>query len=83
MLHVTVAGTDDVPIAPDSDTLRALRGALTEYGDPNLPVRVDGRELVLLLIAAQVKVAPGHTWQNVEPRLRQALLNRLGFEGRE
>ncbi|MGX5208028.1 putative baseplate assembly protein [Streptomyces violaceus] len=83
VLHVTVAGTDDVPIALDSDTLRALRGALTEYGDPNLPVRVDGRELVLLLIAAQVKVAPDHAWQNVEPRLRQALLNRLGFEGRE
>ncbi|MGW0866120.1 putative baseplate assembly protein [Streptomyces sp. NPDC002611] len=83
VLHVTVAGTDDVPIAPDSDTLRALRGALTEYGDPNLPVRVDGRELVLLLIAARVKVAPDHAWHQVEPRLRQALLNRLGFEGRE
>ncbi|MGA5358342.1 putative baseplate assembly protein [Streptomyces purpurascens] len=83
VLHVTVAGTDDVPIAPDSDTLRALRGALTEYGDANLPVRVDGRELVLLLIAAQVKVAPDHAWHTVEPRLRQALLNRLGFEGRE
>ncbi|MEU1572648.1 putative baseplate assembly protein [Streptomyces collinus] len=83
VLHVTVAGTDDVPIAPDSDTLTALRGALTEYGDPGLPVRVDGRELVLLLIAAKVKTAPGHSWQYVEPRLRQALLHRLGFEGRE
>ncbi|MFD7247283.1 putative baseplate assembly protein [Streptomyces massasporeus] len=83
VLHVTVAGTDDVPIAPDSDTLTALRGALTEYGDPGLPVRVDGRELVLLLIAAKVKVAPDHAWQYVEPRLRQSLLHRLGFEGRE
>ncbi|MEW2809087.1 putative baseplate assembly protein [Streptomyces massasporeus] len=83
VLHVTVAGTDDVPIAPDSNTLTALRGALAEYGDPGLPVRVDGRELVLLLIAAQVKVAPDHAWQYVEPRLRQALLHRLGFEGRE
>ncbi|MFJ4276568.1 putative baseplate assembly protein [Streptomyces massasporeus] len=83
VLHVTVAGTDDVPIAPDSHTLTALRGALTEYGDPGLPVRVDGRELVLLLIAAKVKVAPDHAWQYVEPRLRQALLHRLGFEGRE
>ncbi|MFF8395689.1 putative baseplate assembly protein [Streptomyces sp. NPDC016172] len=83
VLHVTVAGTDDVPIAPDSDTLTALRGALTEYGDPGLTVRVDGRELVLLLIAAKVKVAPDHSWQYVEPRLRQALLHRLGFEGRE
>ncbi|MEU9785085.1 putative baseplate assembly protein [Streptomyces phaeochromogenes] len=83
VLHVTVAGTDDVPIAEDSDLLRALRGALTEYGDPNLPVRVDVRELVALLVAAKVKVAPDHTWQIVEPRLRQALLRRLGYEGRE
>ncbi|WP_328846628.1 putative baseplate assembly protein [Streptomyces sp. NBC_00258] len=83
VLHVTVAGTDDVPIAEDSDLLRALRGALTEYGDPNLPVRVDVRELVALLVAAKVKVAPDHSWQVVEPRLRQALLRRLGYEGRE
>ncbi|KUO05406.1 putative baseplate assembly protein [Streptomyces caeruleatus] len=83
VLHVTVAGTDDVPIDGDSDTLRALRGALTEYGDLNLPVRVDVRELVLLLVAARVKVAEDHAWEFVEPRLRQALLARLGYEGRE
>nr|WP_217213657.1 putative baseplate assembly protein [Streptomyces sp. AC550_RSS872] len=83
VLHVTVAGTDDVPIDGDSDTLRALRGALTEYGDMNLPVRVDVRELVLLLVAAKVKVAEDHAWEIVEPRLRRALLARLGYEGRE
>ncbi|WP_234333496.1 putative baseplate assembly protein [Streptomyces viridochromogenes] len=83
VLHVTVAGTDDVPIDGDSDTLRALRGALTEYGDLNLTVRVDVRELVLLLVAAKVKVARDHAWEMVEPRLRQALLHRLGYEGRE
>jgi hypothetical protein len=81
VLHVTVAGTDDVPLAEDN--LRPLSAALTEYGDPNLPVRVDVRELVLLLIAAKVKVAPDHAWEFVEPRLRQALLRRLGYEGRE
>ncbi|WP_405874637.1 putative baseplate assembly protein [Streptomyces sp. NBC_00005] len=83
VLHVTVAGTDDVPLDGDSDTLRALRGALTEYGDPNLTVRVDVRELVLLLVAAKVKVAPDYSWEFVEPRLRQALRTRLGYEGRE
>ncbi|MGW6137967.1 putative baseplate assembly protein [Streptomyces sp. NPDC055140] len=86
VLHVTVAGTDDVPLDGDgagSATLRALRGALTEYGDANLPVRVDVRELVLLLVAARVKVAPDHAWEFVEPRLRQVLLRRLGYEGRE
>ncbi|WP_314416328.1 putative baseplate assembly protein [Streptomyces sp. DSM 40484] len=90
VLHVTVAGTDDVPIAGagagdggDSPLLRSLRAALTEYGDPNLPVRVDARELVALLVSAKVKVSPDYSWQLVEPRLRQALLRRLGFEGRE
>ncbi|MFM9373411.1 putative baseplate assembly protein [Streptomyces sp. Da 82-17] len=83
LLHVTVAGTDDVPIADDADVLRALRSSLAEYGDPRLAVRVDVRELVLLLLAARVKVAPDHTWSVVEPRLRRALLRRLGFEGRE
>ncbi len=82
VLHVTVAGADDVPL-DGSDTLDALRGALTEYGDPGLPVRVDARELVLLLLDARVKVAPDHAWETVEPRLRQALLRRLGYEGRE
>ncbi|MEV4342618.1 putative baseplate assembly protein [Streptomyces sp. NPDC049590] len=81
VLHVTVAGTDDVPLTDDN--LRPLRAALTEYGDPNLPVRVDARELVLLLVAAKVKLAPDHAWETVEPRLRQALLLRLGYEGRE
>ncbi|MBQ0854486.1 putative baseplate assembly protein [Streptomyces sp. BH-SS-21] len=90
VLHVTVAGTDDVPITGagagdggDSPLLRSLRAALTEYGDPNLPVRVDARELVALLVSAKVKVSPDHSWQFVEPRLRQALLRRLGYEGRE
>lgn len=46
-------------------------------------MRVDVRELVVLLLAAKVKVAPDHAWETVEPRLRQALLRRLGFEGRE
>ncbi|MEU6657784.1 putative baseplate assembly protein [Streptomyces sp. NPDC046821] len=83
LLHVTVAGTDDVPMAEDSDLLRSLRAALTEYGDPRLPVRVDVRELVLLLLAARVKLAPDYAWEVVEPRLRAALLRRLGFDGRE
>ncbi|MFJ2584932.1 putative baseplate assembly protein [Streptomyces sp. NPDC087538] len=86
LLHVTVAGTDDVPIADhtgESDLLRSLRASLAEYGDPRLTVRVDVRELVVLLLAARVKVARDHSWESVEPRLRQALLRRLGFEGRE
>ena len=83
VLHVTVAGVDDIAIADDSEVLRALRSSLAEYGDSRLPVRVDVRELVLLLLAAKVKVAPDHTWSIVEPRLRGALLTQFGSGRRE
>ncbi|MFF0287946.1 putative baseplate assembly protein [Streptomyces sp. NPDC005262] len=83
ILHVTVAGVDDIAIAHDSEVLRALRSSLAEYGDSRLPVQVDVRELVLLLVAAKVKVAPDHTWSVVEPRLRQALLSQFGSGRRE
>ncbi|WEB40872.1 putative baseplate assembly protein [Streptomyces yunnanensis] len=83
VLHVTVAGVDDIPIAPDAEVLRALRASLAEYGDGRLPVRVDVHEPVLLLCAAKIKVAPDHAWSLVEPRVRQALLAHLGYDGRE
>ncbi|MDN3292750.1 putative baseplate assembly protein [Streptomyces ficellus] len=83
LLHVTVAGVDDIAIGPDSQVLRALRASLTEYGDARLPVRVDVREPVLLLLSARVKPARDHTWTVVEPRLRHALLERFGPGRRE
>ncbi|MEU9112622.1 putative baseplate assembly protein [Streptomyces sp. NPDC048483] len=83
VLHLTVAGVDDILIAPDAEVLRALRSSLAEYGDSRLPVRVDVRETVLLLLVAKVKVAPDHSWALVEPRVRAALLRHLGYEGRE
>ncbi|MFE7567722.1 putative baseplate assembly protein [Streptomyces sp. NPDC057539] len=83
VLHMTVAGVDDIAIAEDSEVLRALRSSLARYGDSRLPVRVDVRELVLLLLAARVKVARDHTWSVVEPRLRQALLREFGSGRRE
>ncbi|MFI1393610.1 putative baseplate assembly protein [Streptomyces sp. NPDC020681] len=83
VLQVTVAGVDDIAIGEDSQVLRALRSSLAEYGDARLPVRVDVRELVLLLLAARVKVARDHTWTVVEPRLRRALLAEFGSGRRE
>lgn len=83
VLHVTVAGVDDIAVGADSEVLRALRSSLARYGDSRLPVRVDVRELVLLLLSARVRTAPDHSWSVVEPRLRQALLHRFGSGERE
>ncbi|MFF7454599.1 putative baseplate assembly protein [Kitasatospora sp. NPDC008115] len=82
LVHVTVAGVDDIPLTGDSDLIRTLRSALTAHGDPRLPVQVALRELVLLIVAVSVEVAPDHSWELVEPALRRALLYRLGFAGR-
>jgi predicted phage baseplate assembly protein len=83
VVHVTVAGVDDIPMAEDSDLLRTLRASLADYGDLRLPVDVAVRERVLLVVAAEVKLAPDYAWDLVEPQVRAALLARLGYAGRE
>ncbi|WP_445398230.1 putative baseplate assembly protein [Streptomyces sp. LE64] len=83
LVHVTVAGVDDITLDEDGEIVRSLRSALARYGDPQLPVRVDVRELVLLVMSAGLKIAPDHSYDLVEPRVRRALLERLGFDRRE
>jgi len=83
VVHVTVAGAGDIPLAEDSDILTNLRASLSTFGDPQLPVAVAVRDAVLLLVAASIKVAPDHAFELVEPKVRAALLDRLGFAARE
>ncbi|GHG45541.1 putative baseplate assembly protein [Streptomyces griseocarneus] len=82
-VHVTVAGVDDIALGDDSDIVRTLRASLAAHGDPRVPVTVAVRELVLLVVAANVKVRPDHTWDLVEPAVRRALTVRLGYPARE
>jgi predicted phage baseplate assembly protein len=83
IVHVTVAGVDDIPLTEDSGIVTTLRSSLATFGDAALPVRVAVREPVLLVLAANIKVAATHSWQLVEPLVRAALLDRLGFDSRE
>ncbi|MCO1577845.1 putative baseplate assembly protein [Crossiella sp. SN42] len=83
VVHVTVAGVDDIPLHPDSDLVTTLRAAFAAHGDAGLPAEVAVREPVLLVIAANIRVHPEHSWDLVEPAVRAALLARLGFAGRE
>jgi predicted phage baseplate assembly protein len=48
IVHVTIAGADDIPIALTSDLYRNLVEALHDFGDPYLPIKVEVRELKLL-----------------------------------
>jgi predicted phage baseplate assembly protein len=83
LVHVTVAGSGDIPLADDSDIVTALRASLVTFGDPRLATEVAVREAVLLLAAATVRVLPDYSFELVEPAIRAAVLDRLGFAARE
>ncbi|MGM9474521.1 putative baseplate assembly protein [Pseudarthrobacter sp. YS3] len=83
LVQVTIAGVDDEPVDETSDLFRNLTDALHRFGDPRLPLRVQVRQLLALVVSARVKVLPDHNWDSVEPMVRAALLETLGFDRRE
>ena len=83
VVHVTIAGLDDIPIAEDSDLFRNLRTALVRYGDPIQPVQLAVRDRILLVISAGVKVMTDYLWEKVGPKVCAVLLDTLGFDKRE
>jgi predicted phage baseplate assembly protein len=83
LVHLTVAGRDDVPIARDSDLYRNLLSALRSFGDPRQPVQVDVRELILMVVSARVRLLADYQWSAVEPEIRSTLLREFSFERRE
>jgi predicted phage baseplate assembly protein len=83
LVHVTIAGADDIPIEETSDPYRNLFKALHDFGDPYLPIQVEVRRLLLLVIQARVRVLPDYLWEKVEPKVRAALLEKFSFANRE
>jgi hypothetical protein len=78
-VHLTVAGANDIPIDTTSDLFRNLMEALHRFGDPELPVEVERRELKLLVLKARVGFHPDYLWELLERQIRAALLERFGF----
>jgi hypothetical protein len=83
LVHVTIAGADDIPIEESSDLYQNLVKALHDFGDQDMPVQVDMRELLLLVIQAKVRVLPDYIWEKVEPQVRAALLDKFSFARRD
>jgi predicted phage baseplate assembly protein len=82
VVHVTIAGVDDVPIDTASDLYRALTLALRRYGDPYQPLQVDPRALKMLVIGGGVRIDPRYQWEPVARAVRAALLSEFGFDHR-
>jgi predicted phage baseplate assembly protein len=83
VLHVTIAGADDIPIDRTSDLYRNLVRALRDFGDPLLPLQVDVRELLALILSARVRALPDYDWEFVAPAIRARLVDAFGFERRD
>ena len=82
-MHVTIAGADDIPIDETSDLYRNLLQALRDYGDPYQPVALQARELMLLVVSANVRTLPDYQWETVAKAVRARLLDTFSFERRE
>jgi len=82
LVHVTLAGEDDIPIRPDSDLLLNLEAALRKFGDPLQPLRLAVRQRAFLVVQAEVRLLPDYLWEAVEPKIRAAMLDAFGFTRR-
>ena len=83
IVHLTIAGVDDIPIDKTSDLYKNLRLALHKFGDAYQAIQLEVRELMALIISAKVRILPDYLWEKVEPKIRAALLNTFGFDKRE
>ena len=83
VVHLTIAGSGNIPIDPTSDLYRNLVEALKRFGDPLQPLEVESFERVLLVVNAKVTVHPDYLWEVVKEKMRATLWEKLGFENRQ
>ncbi|MFT4102475.1 MAG: putative baseplate assembly protein, partial [Burkholderiaceae bacterium] len=81
-VEITIAGIDDAPIDETSDLYRNLVEALHRFGDPHVPIRVDLRKALAMVIEARIAPQPDYDWSDVQPRVVAALNDRFGFQAR-
>ncbi len=82
LVHITIAGVDDIAIDPDSDLYRNLLASLRTLGDPGLTVQVSLRERITLVLQAKIRLRDGYRWEPVSTAVRTRLLDRFGFAQR-
>lgn len=83
IVEVVIAGVDDIPIDETSDVFVNLKAALHRFGDPMVPIVLQVRERLTLIVKAGVRLDPDYSWEAVEPKVRAAMLTEFGFDARE
>lgn len=82
LVHLTIAGQNNIPIDSTSDLYQNLFLALRKLGNPGEPLRLDVCEARLLIISARVRILADYQLETVIPSIRTALLNAFGFDQR-
>jgi predicted phage baseplate assembly protein len=82
LVEVTIAGVEDAPIDTTSDLYQNLVIALQQYGDPATPIRVDVRELVMLVTSVNINIETDYQWDPVATAVRAEILDHFGFDKR-
>jgi len=82
LVHVTIAGAEDIPIDTTSDLYQNLVQALHDFGDPYQPIQVAVRRLRLVIISVNVAILPDYSWESVAAEIRPTLLTTFAFESR-
>lgn len=83
LIHVTIAGADDIPIDTTSDLYQNLMKAIRGNGDPYQPFRIDLRELLILVLSARIRILPDYIWDKVSTEMRTRILDAFGFQRRD
>lgn len=81
-IHLTIAGADDIPIDPVSDLYRNLLAALRALGDLSVAVQIESRELIILVLGANIRLELNYLWDPVASAVRAALFEKFGFRKR-
>lgn len=82
LIHLTIAGTDDIPIDPISDLYANLLAALRSLGSQDQTIIVDSRELITLVLSARIRLINGYLWDPVFTAIRKKILDTFGFQKR-
>ncbi len=80
VVYLTIAGMRSDPLPTDSLLVRNLDTSLRDHGDPLQQFKILSREVVLLFMRTRVAIKEEHQWQDVELRIRHALLDRFSYE---
>jgi hypothetical protein len=82
LVHLTIGGTGDIDITPQSDLFLNLVAALRKYGDPYQPFRIESRQKLVVAGNASVRVDRDYLWSAVQPRVQAALLDAFSYDRR-